>query len=141
MNYIFLKCLQESEKNRSQPLRSSSGDFPNGPGHDIAQKYFLIPPASDASFHSSNREDAGVAQLVEHFLAKEDVARSSRVTRSILRGIHHRGVAWRPRTNSKDAVSARLEREHFPRLKANVSEAPSFASSEPCEVGRLIRPN
>ena len=25
---------------------------------------------------------AGVAQLVEHFLAKEDVARSSRVTRS-----------------------------------------------------------
>ena len=29
-------------------------------------------------------EVAGVAQLVEHFLAKEDVARSSRVTRSIL---------------------------------------------------------
>ncbi len=29
-------------------------------------------------------EDAGVAQLVEHFLAKEDVARSNRVTRSIL---------------------------------------------------------
>ena len=27
-------------------------------------------------------EVAGVAQLVEHFLAKEDVARSSRVTRS-----------------------------------------------------------
>jgi hypothetical protein len=27
---------------------------------------------------------AGVAQLVEHFLAKEDVARSNRVTRSIL---------------------------------------------------------
>ena len=26
---------------------------------------------------------AGVAQLVEHFLAKEDVARSSRVTRSL----------------------------------------------------------
>ena len=29
-------------------------------------------------------EVAGVAQLVEHFLAKEDVARSNRVTRSIL---------------------------------------------------------
>jgi hypothetical protein len=27
--------------------------------------------------------NAGVAQLVEHFLAKEDVARSNRVTRSI----------------------------------------------------------
>jgi hypothetical protein len=37
---------------------------------------------SDASLVSSNRVDAGVAQLVEHFLAKEDVARSSRVTRS-----------------------------------------------------------
>ena len=32
----------------------------------------------------SQVEDAGVAQLVEHFLAKEDVARSSRVTRSSL---------------------------------------------------------
>ncbi len=46
------------------------------------RKYFLIPPESDASFQSSNRVDAGVAQLVEHFLAKEDVASSSLVTRS-----------------------------------------------------------
>jgi hypothetical protein len=31
---------------------------------------------------SFNRKNAGVAQLVEHFLAKEDVASSSLVTRS-----------------------------------------------------------
>ena len=49
-----------------------------------AGKYFLILPASDASFFPSNRQDAGVAQLVEHFLAKEDVASSSLVTRSTL---------------------------------------------------------
>jgi hypothetical protein len=42
----------------------------------------LIPPASDASLASSDRREAGVAQLVEHFLAKEDVASSSLVTRS-----------------------------------------------------------
>jgi hypothetical protein len=43
---------------------------------------FLIPDASDASFLPPIGKNAGVAQLVEHFLAKEDVASSSLVTRS-----------------------------------------------------------
>jgi hypothetical protein len=59
-------------------------------------KYFLIPPMSDASFLSSKRVDAGVAQLVEHFLAKEDVARSSRVTRSKYRLDWH-ASGWKRR--------------------------------------------
>src|ERR1700759_3911251 len=42
---------------------------------------FLIPDASDASFLPPIGKNAGVAQLVEHFLAKEDVASSSLVTR------------------------------------------------------------
>ena len=68
---------------RRSPLYRT-GHSVDGPGCRVGKKYFLIPPVSEASFHSSDREDAGVAQLVEHFLAKEDVARSSRVTRSTL---------------------------------------------------------
>ncbi len=37
---------------------------------------------------------AGVAQLVEHFLAKEDVARSNRVTRSIFLDFGSGAFLW-----------------------------------------------
>jgi hypothetical protein len=48
---------------------------------------------------SSKRLDAGVAQLVEHFLAKEDVASSSLVTRSTspradLQANRQRNLGW-----------------------------------------------
>ena len=84
MNYIFQICLQQSAQPIVAPFYRV-WSFCGWPGCRVGKKYFLIPPVSEASFHSSNREDAGVAQLVEHFLAKEDVARSSRVTRSTLR--------------------------------------------------------
>ena len=55
-------------------------------------------------------EIAGVAQLVEHFLAKEDVARSSRVTRSIcvtqFWSTDFQGLLGSPETLGRRAVSA-----------------------------------
>jgi hypothetical protein len=81
-NELHLLDMFATERATGSSPRLTSGHSVDWPVYRPGQKYFLIPSVSDASFQSSNREDAGVAQLVEHFLAKEDVASSSLVTRS-----------------------------------------------------------
>jgi hypothetical protein len=61
---------------------------------------FLETPYRAVSFRAHL---AGVAQLVEHFLAKEDVARSNRVTRS-----PPRANLRAETTKKKDRQEARL---------------------------------
>ena len=61
----------------------------------------------------SHVEDAGVAQLVEHFLAKEDVARSNRVTRSILHTFSVFTVSFAPAPSPAAGLSL-CERQASP---------------------------
>ena len=73
---------------------------------------------------------AGVAQLVEHFLAKEDVARSSRVTRSL--SPEGKSASRANRRNSKNR-SIRAMRSQIGRVFGSkmVDRFPSKAFFDP----------